>query len=319
MTTKEKILSSLKPVIDKPEFVTINDNRIAAIAHELLNAPVPAWDNNLQLLGTPEETAQYYFFLDSVNFCFWAEKGKKRWEYLVDGEWVGGYYAYSRAIKDAFLRDRRFFDAVYLREISLEDFGAIFKNGRHALLLVQERAEIIRENFGMLGDHFGGQAINLLKKADYDADAIVALLCKWFSTFEDHSLIERHRAYFLKRAQIFCSDISFTGLPELAIKNLDHLTVFADYKLPQILESFGVLSYAPKLNEDIIEERLIRRDSREEVELRASSIVAIERIRSEMEKLGRKITTNELDWILWVKAKETNFLKPHHRTITIFY
>lgn len=319
MTTREKILNSLSPVLVHPTFVTIDNEKVTDMAKEFMESPVPSWDNDLQLLGTPEETVQYYFFLDSINFCFWAPKGKTRWEYQVNGEWTGGYYAFSRAIKDAFLRDRRFFNANYLGQISEEDFKSIFASGRNELLLVDERLQIIRENFKILKERFDGQALRILKEAGMDADKIVDTLLENFPRFNDSVDWNDHRVFLLKRVQIFVSDLSFTGLPELGIKNLEHLTVFADYKLPQILESFGVLKYSPELDADVVNEMLIPAGSQKEVEIRASSIAAIEQIRDEMERLRRSISTNELDWILWVKAKATTFSKPHHKTLTTFY
>jgi hypothetical protein len=319
MKTREKILNSLPPAFANPVFVTINKERITEVAKEFIEAAVPPWDNDLQLLGTPEETAQYYFFLDSINFCFWAPKGRKRWEYQINEEWVGGYYAYSRAIKDAFLRDPRFFDANYLSEISEGDFRSIFASGRNDLLLVEERLQIIRENFRILQERFNGQALHLLHQGNMDSDKIVELLLEYFPSFNDSVTLEGKQVFLLKRAQIFVSDLSFTGIPELSIKNLENLTVFADYKLPQILESFGVLKYSPELEEDIVNETLIPAGSQKEVEIRASSIAAIEQIRDEMQRLGRNISTNELDWVLWVRAKATTFKKPHHKTLTTFY
>ncbi|MFZ1987557.1 MAG: queuosine salvage family protein [Minisyncoccia bacterium] len=319
MTTREKILNSLTPILAHPTFVTIDNERITGIAKEFMESPVPSWDNDLQLLGTPEETVQYYLFLDSINFCFWAPKGKTRWEYSINGEWVGGYYAYSKAIKDAFLKDPRLFDAEYLSQIPEEDFGSIFAAGRNELLLMEERLEIIRENFRILREHFDGQALNILKEAGMDADRIVSLLLEHFPSFDDSVDWNGHQIFLLKRAQIFVSDLSFAGLSELTITNLGNLTVFADYKLPQILESFGVLRYSSELDADVVNEILIPAGSQKEVELRASSIAAIEQIRNEIERLGREISTNELDWILWVKAKATTFSKPHHKTLTTFY
>jgi hypothetical protein len=319
MTTREKIIQSLAPVLDKPKFVTIQTKRLKEVAVEFLKAEVPLWNNDLHLLGTPQETAQYYFFLDSINFCFWGLKNQARWEYQINGEWVGGYYAYCRAIKDAFLRDQRFFDADYLSEISKKDFELIFSGGRNNLLLIDERHKIIQENFRILRDSFNGQAMNLLLQSEMNTDKIVSLLLDKFPTFNDSAIWEKNKVLFLKRAQIFVSDLSFTGLLELTIKNLDHLTVFSDYKLPQIFESLGVLKYNSELETDIREEKLVPINSQKEIELRASSIIASEQMKKELEKLGRKITINELDWILWTRAKNTEFMKPHHKTLTIFY
>ncbi len=319
METRGKILDSLLPVLAKTEYVSIDEERIKAVAKEFTTIEVPLWDNNFQLLGTPEETAYYYFFLDSINFCFWAPKGVNRWEYEVEGKWISGYYAYSRAIKDAFLRDKRFFDANYLSSISEINFRNIFAAGKNELLLMPERHAIIRENFSILKEQFNGSVLHLLEEARGDADMLVDLLLKHFSSFRDTIDWHGSTLYFLKRAQIFPSDLSFSGIDSLKLSHLDHLAAFADYKLPQVLESLGILKYSDELNADIQNETIIPAGSQKEIELRTSTIVAIDRIREVLVRLGRNIATNELDWILWVKAKQTKFKKPHHKTLTTFY
>lgn len=318
MITRDQILGSLQPLAASPKHVFINQKILKEKAKKFLSMQVPPWDNDLQFIGTPEQTVQYYFFLDSINFCFWAPKGEDRWAYKVGDEWMSGYYAYSRAIKDAFLRDPRFFDAEYLSKIPEQDFKNIFA-GKNTLLLLDERLKIIRENFTVLKEKFDGQAINLIRQAEGDTDRFVQILLEHFPSFRDMVEENGHTYYFLKRVQIFPSDLSFVGIPELKLSNLDHLTVFADYKLPQILESLGVIDYSEELDSDIVNERLIPAGSLKEMELRASSILAIEEMREELVRLGRDITTNELDWILWVEAKATKFAKPHHKTLTTFY
>lgn len=318
MTTREQIINSLQSLVASPKHVFIDQAVLKEKVKKFLDMKVPSWDNDLQFIGTPEQTVQYYFFLDSINFCFWAPKGEERWAYKVGEEWMSGYYAYSRAIKDAFVKDSRFFDAEYVSTISDEDFRGIFV-GKNTLLLIDERLKIIRENFTILKEKFGGQAINLIKQAGGDIDTFVQLILENFPTFRDVIEQDGQKYFFLKRVQIFPSDLSFTGIDELKLSNLDHLTVFADYKLPQILESLGIIKYSEELDSDIVNEVLIPAGSQKEMELRASSIVAIEQMRDELVQLGRDITTNELDWILWVEAKATKFAKPHHKTLTTFY
>lgn len=319
-TTRDKILQSLQPVVSDSKFVRIKDEAIERLADELKNEVVPPWDNHLQLLGTSAETLQYYFFVDSINCCFWAPKGQERWSYEVNGEWISGYYAFSAAIKDAFLRDKRLFDSTYLAQISEADFKAIFK-GKNELLLVDERLSIIRENFSILNKKFDGSAQNLLEQAKGDVDTFVTTILENFPTFRDEVVWEGKPVYFWKRVQIFPSDLSF-ALPDMGsigFKNLENLTIFADYKLPQILEAFGALEYAPELLSDITEERLIPAGSQKEIEIRANTIVAIEKLAEALRAKGGNFSTHEVDWILWVKAKQTKLPRPHHKTLTIFY
>lgn len=319
--TKQIIIESLQPVIESSEFVQIIPEGVEKLAEELQNETIPPWDNTLQFLGTPEETIQYYFFIDSINFCFWAPKGKERWTYQVNGEWIAGYYAFSAAIKDAFMRDKRFFDSAYLAEMPEADFNAIFAGGKNELLLLKERWHIIRENFSILQEKFDGSLLNVLTQANKDVDVFVQLLLEHFPTFRDQAEWEGSPVYFLKRAQILPSDLSFAlpDFPLVQFTNMEHLTVFADYKLPQILEAFGALTYSPELEQDILEERLIPAGSKKEMEIRASTIVAIEQIGESIKRKGGSLSMHEVDWVLWVKAKQTKLPRPNHKTLTTFY
>jgi len=319
MTIKERILASIEPVLAAPEHVSIVPEKVAEAAYKLKNAQLPVWNTDDQLLGSAEETAQYYFFLDSINFCFWGMKGKTRWEYQIGGEWTGGYYAYARAIKDAFSRDRRFFDTAYLSQMPEEDFRQIFALGRNELMLIPERYALIRENFSILQERFNGSALNLIEEANGDAGSLASILVECFPTFVDSVTWKGKEVFFLKRAQIFPSDLSFSGRNDLVLGGLENLTAFADYKLPQLLEALGIIRYSDELSADIEQEALIPQGSQKEIEIRASTIRAIEDLSAEIARLGRPVTTQELDWILWVKAKELRFAKPHHRTITTFY
>jgi hypothetical protein len=57
-----------------------------------------------------------------------------------------------------------------------------------------------------------------------------------------------------------------------------------------------------------------------ESEIRAATIQSVERIHAHMVAHGHAIKVIELDWLLWQigeEAKDT--LKPHHRTLSVYY
>ncbi len=60
----------------------------------------------------------------------------------------------------------------------------------------------------------------------------------------------------------------------------EDLTCFGDYKLPQALRHLGPL----------------------EVEIRAPTVVAVERLRDGLEQRGRRLRAFEVDWVLWSYA-----------------
>ena len=68
--------------------------------------------------------------------------------------------------------------------------------------------------------------------------------------------------------------------------------------------------------------------SPEEVEVRAATIVAVERIRSALVRrlepggmgAATNVTSVKVDWWLWdVGEREKEQHRPHHRTLTIYY
>lgn len=319
MTVKEKILKSLEPVLKAGVFVTIDESKIPILAKKLENIPIPDLDEPLQFSGNSEEIAQYLFFLDSSQGCLWQMRGKERWYFKINGQWQKGYYAFAYAIKKAFLADRRFYDASYLSEISFEDFSKIF-DGKNELLLMAERCKNIRENFKILKDKYGGKALNLVLAAEGDVNKLVEMIIDDFPSFRDVSEFNGQKVYFLKRAQLFVSDISFAlSSSGISFKNIGDLTVFVDYKLPQLLQDEGVLVYTIGLRNRISSFELIEKDSQEELEIRANTISACEKLLLELKKIGRNLTSNNLDWMLWVASKQKDFSSPYHRTITTDY
>ena len=206
MVIKNLILQTIIPVIESAKYVSINKEQAKIFAGKLLPIELPPWDHDLQLLSTQEDTLQYYFFVDSINFCFWATKGKVRWGYMKNGVRLTGYYAFSYAIKKAVEAKPRLLSAEYLAKIPFDEFLEIFKDNG-GLLLMKERHTIINENFSILSDFFGGKVSELVRQANGNVNHLVQILLDKFPSFNDFVEFKSKRVYFLKRAQLFCSDI----------------------------------------------------------------------------------------------------------------
>jgi hypothetical protein len=58
-----------------------------------------------------------------------------------------------------------------------------------------------------------------------------------------------------------------------------------------------------------------------EVQIRAATVVAVERLRELLAlEFGIKLSSVELDWVLWERGESSlGTLAPHHRTLTMFY
>ncbi len=94
--------------------------------------------------------------------------------------------------------------------------------------------------------------------------------------FADCSRLRRARLPFLKRAQIAAADLARAGAARWT--DLGALTMFADNLVPHVLRLDGVLSFEPELVARIEREELIEHGSREEIEIRACAVHAVEAI-----------------------------------------
>lgn len=90
-----------------------------------------------------------------------------------------------------------------------------------------------------------------LKEADKSAVKLLDIIVTNFPCFQDEAVFKDHKVSFYKRAQILVADIwnffSGTGLGEF--KDVEELTMFADYRVPQVLVYFRAMSYTDKVME----------------------------------------------------------------------
>lgn len=90
-----------------------------------------------------------------------------------------------------------------------------------------------------------------------------------------------HQVFLYKRAQIFVADLwgAFKGQGYGEFYDIGSITMFADYVVPAVLEQLGVLKYSSRLANIIETNNEISSGSEEEVELRACSVYAVEKMR----------------------------------------
>lgn len=149
---------------------------------------------------------------------------------------------------------------------------------------------------------------------------------------------------FLKRAQILVADIwaCFDGADYGEFHDIDKITMFADYRVPQILNTLGCVMYSPLLDQVIRQKRLIASGHKWEIQLRGKcnlwhwiiqssnkakgcSIWCVELIRREILKQHPDMRINPIliDFFLYDIAKEREKdgkeEVPHHRTRSIWY
>ncbi|GKU94877.1 hypothetical protein SLEP1_g8304 [Rubroshorea leprosula] len=103
------------------------------------------------------------------------------------------------------------------------------------------------------------------------------------------------------------------------INDIGSITMFADYIVPAALKQLGVLKYSSTLSSIIDSNREIVPGSEEEIELRACTIYAVEKMRELIKlKSGKQVLSVELDLWLWSVGVQCPSLQ-HHRTLSIYY
>jgi putative queuosine salvage protein len=327
------VLSDTRWVIEHASYVSINKNQVDNVSPDLLShySPTsePYWYERFHFHDGTERTVNWLLVLDALNFCFWAEKGKPRWRIDYQGEILDGYWAEAASLTRAVEEGFALWDAQYLSTMSREDLAYIFRPVSNAdgsvgemIPLFDARLAHVHEVGRVLKERHDGQFAKAIEKANGSAINLVLLLEKDFNSFRDAAVYHGRDIRFLKRAQICVADLhgAFRGKRWGAFTDLDQLTIFADYKLPQVLRHHSVLEYSPELAQRIDSQELLQQGEVEEVELRAATIWACELLRREMTRLsGRTITAVEVDQLLWFLGQSSAEMSPYHRTRTIYY
>lgn len=111
-----------------------------------------------------------------------------------------------------------------------------------------------------------------IEAANGSAAGLVNILADDFSCFRDEFKFQSRRkpVRFLKRAQILVADLwaCFQGEGYGAFRDVDKITMFADYRVPQVLNTMGCISYSPPLNEAIKERQVLASGSSWEMQMR---------------------------------------------------
>jgi hypothetical protein len=319
----QEVLKAAHGVAGVSNHVRINKEAVAEFSRRLCEEGVkaPPWNRTYHFYDDGHKTVSYLLILDSLNFCFWPRSEGNRWEIAWGSKILSGYFALAGSLTRAFESGVPLTSAEYLAGLSLERFREIL-GGRGELQLMTERVMILNELGQVLEKDYHGDASGLVEAAGGSAENLVALLVERMPSFRDVAEYQGHGVSFYKRAQIFCADLygAFEGKRWGQFEDIDRLTAFADYKLPQVLRHLGILCYGEALAQRIDRMVPLEQGRPEEIEIRANTIWAVEMIRKEMARLGRPLNAFEVDWILWNLGQGEEFsLQPHHRTVTIFY
>ena len=305
MTTKQEILASLQPLLSRFNHVSINLENINSLIPHLSNINASNWTSEYVFSDGTYKSVNYLGLFSPLSFCYWP---KPKWHIIYNGEELGGSYSLFYALKRAIEEGKDITDAMYLKNLSSDEFAYILRGDDGTVIpFLHERYDIAVEVGTVLADKFGGKFTNLFEEADYDASSINRLLVDNFDCFADQHELDGKMLKFFKKSQevITLTFEQFNGQGLGAIANIEDLTASSDYKLPQSLNSLGVLVYRAPLMDLILTESVLAADSRECLEIRAATIYACEKIVEQLSSKGIKMNSSELSNALWTISQNT--------------
>ncbi len=321
--TLPNVLGTTRFVVENARFVLIDPARVDAVADNLVarGFQAVAYDCQRHLCGADPAVANFVLVQDTLNFSFWPDPGEPRWRVSAQGELLDGYWALIAALRRALDEGVPMLDAGYLATIDEKALGQVLR-GEGTIPLLHERAAALREVGEGLLARDGGQFAQTIARAGHDALRLTALLAAEFPSFADVASYGGYRVAFFKRAQICCGDVAAAaqGAPWGRLKNLDKLTAFADYKVPQVLRRLGILAYTDALADLVDRRQPLPPGSEGEVEIRAATIWGVEYLRRALAARGVELAAYQIDWHLWELGQSLpKDSRPYHLTRTVYY
>ncbi|EPY82404.1 kinesin family member 27 isoform 3-like protein [Camelus ferus] len=262
-----------------------------------------------------EAAVNWVFVIDTLNFSFWSEHDEHKSLVGYRGKTYSGYWSLCAAVNRALDEGIPITSASYYATVTLDQVRHILRSDTDVPMpLIEERHRILNETGRILLEKFEGSFLNCVRKSEKSAQKLMHLVVESFPSYRDVTQFEGKRISFYKRAQILVADTwsVLEGKGDGCFKDISSITMFADYRLPQVLVYLGALKYSDELLEKLLKGEMLSYGSRQEVEIRGCSLWCVELIRDCLlelieekgEKSSDEINSILLDYYLWDYARD---------------
>jgi hypothetical protein len=314
------ILDDICWAVARSRHVQIDETRLkqACDGLELGDLRLPDWRIPVVPPWRDERLADFILLFNSINFCYW---GEPKWTVIFRGQAYDGAFGMMAALTRALDDGYPLLDGAFLAATGVEQFRHILR-GNVPIPLESERLDIWQACGPVLEREFDGHWHNVIRSAGGSALRLVELLVTTFPSWDDVTEFQGRRVAFYKRAQLAAGMLyqAFEGQDWGAFADFDQLTVYADYKLPQVLRKLGILSYDQTLAALVDSQTPIPAGSRMEVEIRAATVWASELLRQALLPRAPDLTAAHIDYWLWETSQHRSPGDlPYHRTLTTAY
>ncbi|KAJ2714756.1 hypothetical protein H4R19_001559 [Coemansia spiralis] len=343
----ERVLASAQFINAHSSDVSVPEDGVQQAAQEIMSRmkhtgySTAEWKKHTLTPSVADSAAiEWIFVVDALNFSFWPTRARPEEQYTVtlDGTAYRGYWSLCAAINRAQREGINMTDAQCLADMTLERLAHVFRTDdprtQEPIPMLAERLQVVQEAGRVLIAQYGGRFANAVAQSGGSAQRLVELVVRDFSSFRDEHQFHGQTVCLYKRAQILAADVwaCFEGRGLGRFGDIDHITMFADYRVPQALCHFGALQYSPQLRAHLERsEAAVRQGNAPEmlpsghpweVEIRGNSIWAVQRIRQHILDAGTSVNAILLDFYLWDYAKEhAQDMRsiPIHHTRSVFY
>jgi len=301
---------SAKFVVETAKSVSVCQDGVENLSHKIYQA---LKDKNCNYFNWKESSplnpkkmnefsVNWIFFCDTMNFSFWsdnelmlpeqAEKVKsttlERYTVVYKNIPYHGYWALCAAINRALDEGFPITESHYYAHITEQELKHILRSDSSVQIpLLETRLKILHETGKILNEEFQGSFLNCIKSANGSAKCLLKLITEYFPSYRDETNFLKRKVTFYKRAQILIADIwgCFEGENVGYFNDISSITMFADYRVPQVLKFYNVIDYADDLKAFLKRNALLSSGARFEVEIRAASIVGCRLLTNAIQKL----------------------------------
>ncbi|XP_075267119.1 queuosine 5'-phosphate N-glycosylase/hydrolase [Opisthocomus hoazin] len=279
------------------------------------------------------EAVDWVFLVDTLNFSFWPEREGR--EYLVKykGKTYSGYWSLCAAVNRALDDGIPITSASYFATMTLDQVRHVFRSDTEVPIpLIEERHRVLNESGTVLLEKFGGSFLSCVKMSEKSAQKLLRLILENFPSYRDEAVFEEKKVSFYKRAQILVADTwsVLEGKGDGFFDDISSLTIFADYRIPQVLVHLKAMKYSEELMKKLREGTVFRSGDKEEVEIRGCSIwccaLILRHLLELRERKGQaargQVNAVLLDYHLWDYARDHREEMrdvPFHRVRCIYY
>jgi hypothetical protein len=321
------ILASTLPVIEAARNVSLDEDAISRVASWMAYEEFGLPDGSFvfDFGQDPDVLVDLVMFESALNFAFtdFATSVKFETDYL------GGHYVDTEAmiagVHRAWSAGEPILNGPWMAACTRADLARVFQ-GSIEIPMLDERVAILNEVGATLVERFDGAfhvwAASCERAMWAGGNGLLERLLADFPRFEDSSTYDGQRVQFYKLAQLslWMLHAVWARVGEPGIRDLSRMTAFADYIVPVALRLLGITRYSADLEGRINAGVLIERDSPDEVEIRAHTVVGTALLTSACNELrppDRQLVIPQIDFRLW-KSYHATFWA-HHLTRTTMY